>query len=129
VVYEDEVAIAFLDAYPSVYGHALVAPRAHLEQVTGDFAQEQYLGLQKAIYCVAEAVRLEVSAERVYLLSFGSNQGNAHVHWHIAPLPPGIPYKEQQLVALQKGILAIPEEDQALLAARLRRRLAESRGG
>ena len=33
--------------------------------------------------------------ERLYLLSLGSHQGNAHVHWHIAPLPPGVPYAKR----------------------------------
>jgi hypothetical protein len=37
IVYKDEVAIAFLDKYPRLYGWTLVAPRAHREQVTGDF--------------------------------------------------------------------------------------------
>jgi hypothetical protein len=43
------------------------------------------------------AVRRTVEAERVYILSLGSQQGNRHVHWHIAPLPYGVPFKEQQL--------------------------------
>jgi diadenosine tetraphosphate (Ap4A) HIT family hydrolase len=51
---------------------------------------------------VAEAVRQEVGAERVYLLSFGSNQGHSHVHWHVAPLPSGVPYREQQQAVFRK---------------------------
>jgi diadenosine tetraphosphate (Ap4A) HIT family hydrolase len=72
---------------------------------------------------VAEAVRQEVSAERVYLLSLGSNQGNAHVHWHIVPLPPGVPYHEQQLAVYRQGILRISEEERVSLAARIRERI------
>jgi diadenosine tetraphosphate (Ap4A) HIT family hydrolase len=123
VVYTDDAAIAFLDKYPKLFGYVLVAPREHRVQVSGDFTLGEYLDLQQVVYRVAEAVRLEVGAERVYLLSLGSNQGNAHVHWHIAPLPPGVPYLEQQLAALRKGVLRIPEPEQAALAARLRRRL------
>jgi hypothetical protein len=29
IVYEDAVAIAFLDKYPPLYGHTLIAPRQH----------------------------------------------------------------------------------------------------
>jgi diadenosine tetraphosphate (Ap4A) HIT family hydrolase len=123
VIYDDADAIAFLDKYPAMYGHVLVAPKQHKEQVTGDFALAEYIRLQEVLYRVAEAVRLETGAERVYLMSLGSNQGNAHVHWHIAPLPPGVPYVEQQLAALRKGILRIPEDEQSALAARMRRRL------
>ena len=127
IVHEDEVAIAFLDKYPTLYGYALVAPRDHREQVTGEVSVEEYLALQRMVHWVAEAVRREVGAERVYLLSLGSNQGNAHVHWHVAPLPPGVPYEEQQLnaIGLSLGVLKIPQEEQAALASRLRRRVEQ----
>ena len=70
-------------------------------------------------------MRHEVKAERVYVLSLGSQQGNAHVHWHIAPLPPGIPFEEQQLQALSwgNGILDLSADQMAVLAARIRLRL------
>jgi len=103
----------------------LVAPREHREQVTGDFAVEEYLDLQRVVYRVAEAVRQEVGAERVYLLSFGSNQGYSHVHWHIAPLPPGVPYRQQQLAVFRKGFLKIPEEEKQSLAIRIRKRIEQ----
>jgi diadenosine tetraphosphate (Ap4A) HIT family hydrolase len=123
IVYEDESTIAFLNRYPVMYGYVLVASKEHREQVTGDFSVEEYLGLQRVIHGVAEAVRRETGAERVYILSLGSNQGNAHVHWHIAPLPPGVPYQEQQYAALTQDSLDIPEEEKVAYAARLRRRM------
>jgi diadenosine tetraphosphate (Ap4A) HIT family hydrolase len=129
VFYEDDAVIAFLNRYPTQYGYTLVAPKEHREQVAGDFTVEEYLGLQRVVHRVAKAVREEVGAERVYLLSLGSNQGNAHVHWHVVPLPPGIPYEEQQFVALMLetvGALKIPEEEQASLAARIGRRMGRS---
>jgi diadenosine tetraphosphate (Ap4A) HIT family hydrolase len=129
VIYEDDHTIAFLDKYPRMYGYALVAPRQHREQVTGDFALAEYLRVQEVLYRVAEAIRQETGAERVYLLSLGSNQGNAHLHWHVAPLPPGVPYLEQQLSAFRKGVLRIPDNDQAALASRLRHRLENLDGG
>jgi diadenosine tetraphosphate (Ap4A) HIT family hydrolase len=126
IVYEDDVAIAFLDKYPALYGHTLVAPRAHREQVTADFSLNEYLDLQRVVYRIAEAVRNEVPTERPYIYAFGSNQGNAHVHWHIAPLPPGVPYREQQIAAIRQDPLSIPDEDMAALAARIRRRLGSA---
>jgi len=126
MVYEDDVALAFLDRYPILYGHVLIASREHREQVTGDFSEREYLDLQRVVYRVAEAVRSEVEPERVYVFTLGSQQGNAHVHWHVVPLPPGIPYEEQQFAILrrsERGILKMTEEEKALLAARLRERL------
>lgn len=43
IVYEDDVAIAFLDKWPRLYGWTLVAPREHREQVTGDFSWKSIL--------------------------------------------------------------------------------------
>ena len=125
IVYENNVAIAFLDGYPRAYGYALVAPKEHREQVTGEFTIDEYLELQGIVYRVSEAVREEVEAERMYLYSFGSNQGNAHVHWHIVPLPPGVLYEDQQdaWASWSRGVLKIPEEEMASLAVRVGRRV------
>ena len=124
-VYEDDEAIAFLDAYPRAYGYTLVAPKEHREQVTGDFSMEEYLDLQRLVYRVTEAVRAEVGAERMYLYTFGSNQGIAHVHWHVVPLPPGVPYEDQQgaWAGWNKGVLDIPQVEMASLAARIAARM------
>jgi diadenosine tetraphosphate (Ap4A) HIT family hydrolase len=111
------------------YGYTLVAPKEHQEQVAGDFTVEEYLGLQRVVHRVAEAVRVEVGAERVYILSLGSNQGNSHVHWHVVPLPPGTPYEEQQFAALMletAGALKIPDRENAALAARIGQRMEGS---
>jgi diadenosine tetraphosphate (Ap4A) HIT family hydrolase len=70
-------------------------------------------------------VREEVGAERMYLYTFGSNQGNAHLHWHVVPLPPGVPYDEQQgaWATWSKGALRIPQEEMASLAEGIGRRV------
>src|SRR3972149_4780381 len=125
IIYEDDLAIAFFSKHQLLYGYTLVAPRRHCEQVTGDFTIEEYLALQRIGYRVAEALRREVPTERMYILSLGSQQGNRHIHWHLAPLPPGVPYEEQQLEALRlaKGLLTIPDEELVSLAERIRNRL------
>lgn len=124
ILYEDDIAIAFLDRYPRVPGYTLLAPRTHRTGVTRDFAAAEFLALQERLHKVAEAVREEMQAERLYLLALGSNQGNAHVHWHIVPLPPGTPYEQQQLEIYRLDILKQFPEELTELAARLRRRIA-----
>jgi len=125
VIHQDESVIVFLNKYPVLYGYVLVAPARHKEHVTGDFTMEEYLALQRVIYHTAEAVRKAVSTERVYILSLGSQQGNRHVHWHIAPLPYGVPFKEQQLAALgaENGILDLSDREMHDLAERIREHL------
>jgi ATP adenylyltransferase len=92
ISYEDEEVIVFLAMNPTQYGYTLVAPKEHKEQVVSGFTVEECLGLRRVVHRVAEAVPEEVGAERVYVLSLGFNNGNAHVHWHVVPLPPGTPY-------------------------------------
>ena len=126
IVYEDDSAIAFFNRWPTQRGYTLVAPKEHREQATGDSTVDEYLALQRVVYGVAEAVREEVGAERVYVLSLGSNQGNAHVHWHVVPLPPGTPYEEQQFAAVMletAGALGMPEDEKVALAVRIGRRM------
>ena len=125
IIYEDDITIVFFSKHQLLYGYTLVAPRKHVEQVTGDFSLEEYLAIQKVVYRVAEALRQEVPTERLYILSLGSQPGNRHVHWHLAPLPPGVPYQEQQMEALslERGGLKVPLEELAALAARIRQRM------
>jgi diadenosine tetraphosphate (Ap4A) HIT family hydrolase len=125
VIHEDERALVFLDGYPRAYGYTLVAPKEHREQVTGDFMMEEYVGLQRLVYRVTEAVREEVGAERMYIFTFGSQEGNSHVHWHVVLLPPGVPYEDQQgaWASWSKGVLKIPQEEMSSLATRIARRV------
>jgi diadenosine tetraphosphate (Ap4A) HIT family hydrolase len=126
VLYEDSEAIAFLTRYPTLLGYCIVAPKRHVEALVQDLGVEEYLRLQRTVYRVAKAVSTAVPTERVYILSLGSQQGNAHVHWHVAPLPPGIPYEEQQYHALmaENGVIEVSPDEQEAVAADIRRELA-----
>jgi diadenosine tetraphosphate (Ap4A) HIT family hydrolase len=122
VVFEDDFAIAFLNKYPPLVGYVLVCPKAHLEQVTGDFSQADYLRLQAVVYAVSQALRAVLEVERVYILSLRSQQANRHVHWHVAPLPPGVAPEDQQFAALdveRVGFLAMDHAAMSQLASRI----------
>ena len=125
IISEDERHLVFLEGYPRAYGYTLVAPKQHREQVTGDFTLEEYTELQQLIYKVTEAVRQEVGAERMYIFTFGANEGISHVHWHVVPLPPGVPYEDQQgnWTSWSRGVLQIPGQEMAALAGRIGARL------
>jgi diadenosine tetraphosphate (Ap4A) HIT family hydrolase len=121
VVYEDEHSVAFLQRFQTLYGYVLVAPKEHREQVTGDFGLDEYLMLQACIHRVGEALRRAVPTERLYVLSLGSQQRNRHVHWHLVPLPPGVPLERQQLAALDTDErLDLSEGELDALAERIR---------
>ncbi|WP_433223427.1 HIT family protein [Dactylosporangium sp. CS-047395] len=126
LLYDDGAHVAFLSRYPTLPGYTLVVPRRHVEDVVRDFTPQGYLSLQAVVHRVARAVGEVLQPERTYLLSLGSMQGNAHVHWHVAPLPPGVPYERQQYHALmaENGVLPYVPQQFADLGARIRAVLA-----
>tara|TARA_E500000318_G_scaffold95511_1_gene95352 strand:+ start:963 stop:1466 length:504 start_codon:yes stop_codon:yes gene_type:complete len=127
IICETDHAVAFLSKFPTMFGYCLVAPKRHLEQVTGDFSEAEYLDLQRVIYRMGEAIRKALAPERVYILSLGSQQANAHVHWHIAPLQPGVPLAQQQYHALmhENGVVTPSEESCADFVRRVRKLLGD----
>ena len=123
VVYEDDHSIAFLAKWPPLWGHVLVAPKEHCEHVVTDFTGDDYVRLQAVVHRVGDAVSRAVPCERLYVLSLGSQQLNRHVHWHVAPLPPGVPLPRQQFRAfshLFTGEVECPDHCWEELADRIR---------
>ena len=114
-------ASRFFAKDPTLFGCSLLAPLEHRTGVVADFTEEEYLKLQRRVHRLGRAVSQAVPTERLYLLALGSQQGTAHVHWHVAPLPPDVPYRQQQYAALmhENGYLDIPANDQAALASRI----------
>jgi histidine triad (HIT) family protein len=123
LIHEDADHIAFLARWATLPGKVLVAPKAHIEHAVRDLDEAAYVRLMLLVRRMALAVEAVVEPERTYLLSLGSQQGNAHLHWHVAGLPPGVPYEQQQHHALmsENGVLAMALEEEVALAARLRR--------
>jgi diadenosine tetraphosphate (Ap4A) HIT family hydrolase len=100
IVYEDDQVIAFLSSLPTHYGQTLVCPKRHVVDVVGGLTLGEYLYLQRIVHAVGRAVEQVVAPERIYIVSFGSHQLNSHVHFHVHPLPPGVPAREQQMVSM-----------------------------
>jgi diadenosine tetraphosphate (Ap4A) HIT family hydrolase len=122
VIYRDDRHIAFLSQYPAQRGYSLVAPVDHREHVVADFTREEYAAIQLVIHRLGRALSSVLPTERLYVLSLGSQHGNSHVHWHVVPLPPGVPYDQQQFGALmleRAGYLDISDEENRTLAAEL----------
>jgi diadenosine tetraphosphate (Ap4A) HIT family hydrolase len=121
VIAEDEDHILFLSKYPTQRAYALVCPKRHVEDLALDLSTEAYLALQARVHRLSRAMTRVLPVERVYVLSLGSKQGNSHLHFHVVPLPPDVPYERQQYHALmaEHGVLDIPAEQMAELAGRL----------
>ncbi|MFC4112453.1 HIT family protein [Nonomuraea zeae] len=126
VVYEDDRHVAFLSGYPTVPGYVLVSPKQHIEHVVRDLEEDAYHAIMGVVRKVALAVEAVVPSERTYVLSLGSQDGNSHLHWHVAPLPPGTAYDQQQYHALmaENGLIPWSPDQAESLAGRLRAALS-----
>lgn len=121
VIARDAQSIVFLSKFPTQLGYALVCPIEHVEDLAEDVSPARYLALQALVHRLARALKQVFDAERIYVLSLGSQQGNSHLHWHVVPLPKGVPYELQQYHALmaEHGVLTLPDAHMAATAARI----------
>jgi histidine triad (HIT) family protein len=121
VVDRDDEAIIFLSKYPTLPGYCLVCPTEHIEDLAEGLTSDAYLSLQARIHRLSRALKRVFAAERIYVLSLGSQQGNRHLHFHVAPLPPGVPFERQQYHALmaENGILDFDDAAMAAMAEQI----------
>jgi histidine triad (HIT) family protein len=56
LIASDDAHITFLSRYPTLQGYALVAPKAHMEQVVGDFGDTAFLAMMAFVRRVAQGV-------------------------------------------------------------------------
>lgn len=122
IIYRDDLCIAFPPLYQRLVGYTLLAPIEHRTGVVSDFSEEEYVEIQRRIHRLGRAIMKVVEIDRLYVFSFGSNQGVAHVHWHLAPLPPGTSFESQQFAAVDTSTYYdFTEAQTAELAARIAR--------
>jgi diadenosine tetraphosphate (Ap4A) HIT family hydrolase len=107
IVHENESMIVFFSAMPTQYGHILVCPKRHVEKIFADLSREAYEELQRVVWAVGRAIQEVLGPERIYVASFGSQQMNRHVHFHVVPLPAGVPVREQQMAAMMPEVIGL----------------------
>jgi len=94
-VYEDEVALAFLDIMPRIDGHTLVIPKFPARTLLD--ADPDKLGeLIKRVQKVAIGVKNSLGAEGITLLQANESAGGQvifHLHFHIMPRWEGMELK------------------------------------
>lgn len=115
---EDDETIIFLNKYPTLPGYCLVCPKEHRQDLAHDLTGEEYLRLQAKVHILSRALKDHFDAERIYVLSLGSFQANSHLHFHVVPLPRGMPLEQQQYFALmaENGVLQYSHEEMAQMA-------------
>ncbi len=87
VVGSDERALAFLDINPATRGHALVIPRAHVEDIH-EIGSEDLAAAIALAQTIAVRARERLGADGVNLLhSSGSAAWQTVFHFHIHVIP------------------------------------------
>jgi histidine triad (HIT) family protein len=83
IIAENDLYIAFLDAFPTTRGHTLVVPKAETDYIF-DLDDEVYAGLMAFAKEIAGAVEKAVPCKRIGLAVVGLEV--PHVHVHLIPL-------------------------------------------
>ena len=94
-VFEDEVALAFMDIMPRSEGHCLVIPKAPARGLL-DLAASDLAALMPRVQRVARAAVKAFSADGLTLQQFNEAAGGQevfHLHFHILPRVTGVPLR------------------------------------
>jgi len=89
VVYEDDVALAFLDHRPLFHGHCLLVPKNHFETLS-DLPPGFVSPLFAKVQLLTRAVETAMTAEGSFVaMNNRVSQSVPHLHVHIVPRKKG----------------------------------------
>jgi histidine triad (HIT) family protein len=104
-VYEDGLALAFMDVMPRAEGHALVIPKVPARTLF-DIDPQDLASFMPAVQKVGRAVMAGMKAEGLSLQQFNETAGGQvvfHLHFHLLPRwsgvalrPPGGPFQNAE---------------------------------
>lgn len=109
-VYEDDVALAFMDVMPRADGHTLVIPKVAARALF-DIDPADLARFMPAVQKVARAVMTGMKAEGLSVQQFNETAGGQqvfHLHFHLLPRwmgvalrPPGGPFQNAEALRPQ----------------------------
>lgn len=86
-VYEDDIALAFLDINPASKGHTLVLPKEHFQDMT-KCPKDILAHLSKVAQIIAQAQISQLGASGVNVITnVGKQAGQTVMHFHIHVIP------------------------------------------
>jgi histidine triad (HIT) family protein len=113
-VFEDDIALAFMDVFPQMRGHTLVIPKAGRARNFLEFEPGAIGPYMERVQRVARAVVKALEPDGARIMTFNgaaSGQTIYHLHFHILPIWTG-----QNLKPHAEGQRADMAELQALAA-------------
>lgn len=106
-VFEDERAVAFMDAMPQSDGHTLVVPKARARNLF-DIEPGVLAELIKTTQHVARGVQQAFSPGGMRIVQFNeatAGQTVFHIHFHIIPCYEGMPLRSHNRDWADKAVL------------------------
>jgi histidine triad (HIT) family protein len=84
---EDELTLAFMDAFPASDGHVLVIPKRHLETIY-DLQQPEADAVWRTTIRLARAIRSRLRPDGLTLRQANGRLGGQHImHFHMHLIP------------------------------------------
>jgi histidine triad (HIT) family protein len=117
-VFEDEVALAFMDIMPRADGHVLVIPKTPARGLL-DIDAGTLSDLIKRVRHVAIGVKTAMQAEGLTLQQFNESAGGQvvfHLHFHILPRWDGVALKPPGMMGDAVALQAHAEKIRAAIA-------------
>ena len=105
-VYEDDVALAFMDIMPAAEGHTLVIPKVAAHNFL-DLPADAIGPYMQRVQKVAAAVKKGMGADGLTIQQFNESAGGQvvfHLHFHILPRWEGVP------LGRHTGVMEKPEK-------------------
>ena len=103
-VFEDDVALAFMDIFPQSKGHTLVIPKDVTARNFLDFPADRIGPYLQRVQSVAKAVEAALSPDGIVVTQFnGAPAGQTvfHLHFHVIPR-----YENEALAGHSHGKMA-----------------------
>jgi histidine triad (HIT) family protein len=93
-IWEDEVALAFMDIFPQSRGHALVIPKGVKARNLLDFPPDKLGPYLERVQRLAKAAAAALKPDGLTLMQFNGAAGGQsvfHLHFHVIPRWDGVP--------------------------------------
>jgi histidine triad (HIT) family protein len=107
-VFEDSVALAFMDIMPRADGHVLVIPKAPARNLL-DAKPQHLAALITRVQTVAIAVKAAMQADGITVQQFNETAGGQvvfHLHFHVLPRWTGVALRPHTGAMEKPAILA-----------------------
>ena len=120
-VYEDDVALAFMDVFPQAEGHTLIIPKNVEARNILDMPTEKLGAYRERVQMISRAVEKALTPDGVVVTQFnGAPAGQTvfHLHFHVIPR-----WIDKKLAGHASGQMADMGELEAL-AAKVRAELS-----